>query len=234
MITGIILTLILIAGVYYFTFYPNQKIKRIRSSVLLEVDGADNRYPDLPLGNLGIFCEVNEKRRIRVVFPKLTLEGGVLYIYSWHDLQSIHIPALKNTKRGRVNFKIAQGLAFLIKEHIQFVEPEILNLRQQEHKLNRLFNLVGKSEFYSSQQEIYKRALFQIKNLIDKAEELQQVYIRFIREVLIGKQVAGYDLNRLSSNSFTINSQYKRVKDEYQTMKDTAKAYAELSHTSKV
>jgi hypothetical protein len=38
--------------------------------------------PNLPLGNLGIFFDVNENRRIRVVFPKLTSEGDVQYICS--------------------------------------------------------------------------------------------------------------------------------------------------------
>ena len=234
MITGILLTLLLIGGVYYFTLYPNQKIKQIKRNVVLEVDGADSRYPDLPLGNLGIFCDVNEQRRIRVVFPKLTPEGGVLYIYSWHDLRSIHIPALENTKQGRVNLKTAQELTFLIKEHIQIVEPEILNLRQQERKISELLDLVATSQFYSGQRGTYKSALHQIKNLLNKAEELQQGYIQCIREVLIGKQVAGYDPNLLLVDSVVIDSQYQRIRDEYQTMKDTAIAYAELSHASQV
>lgn len=147
----------------------------------MEVDGADTRYQDLPLGNLGIFCEVNEKRRIRVIFPKLTSKGDVEYIYSWHDLKSIHIPDLEKNEKGRVHFKIAQQLAFLIKEHIQFVEPEILNLRKQWYKISELLDLVATSELYASQQEIYERALFQVENLLDKAEELRQVSWKYSR-----------------------------------------------------
>ncbi|WP_341525209.1 hypothetical protein [Nostoc sp. UHCC 0302] len=201
---------------------------------MVEVEGADIRYPNLPLGKLGIFYEVNEKRRIRVIFPKLTQEG-IEYIYSWHNLRSIRIPTLENiNSQSRVNLQVAQQLAFLMKEHIQFIEPEILNLRKQWHKINELLDLVATSEFYASQQGIYKRALFQIENLLDKAEELQQVYIGFIREVLIGRQVAGYDPNLLPDDGFAIDNQYKRIREEYQYMKDTATAYAELLRTRQV
>ena len=183
--TSMVLTIILIiifVGAYCFVLYPNQKIQQIRSKLVVEVDGAETRYPNLPLGKLGIFFDVNENRRIRVVFPKLTTEG-IEYIYSWHNLQSIRIPASeKINTQSRVNLKVAQELASLMKEHIQFVEPEILNLRKQWHKINELLDLVATSEFYASQQEVYERALFQIENLLDKAEELQQVYVGLIRE----------------------------------------------------
>ncbi|NJO66578.1 MAG: hypothetical protein HC832_03450 [Leptolyngbyaceae cyanobacterium RM1_405_57] len=153
------------------------------------------------------------------------------YIYSWHDLRFIHIPTSKKSGHGETNLKIAQELAFLMKEHIQFVEPEILSLRKQWHKINELLDLVATSDFYANQQEIYERALFQVENLLNKAEELQQVYVRFIREVLIGRQVAGYDPTLLLSDSVTVDHQYKKIRQEYQTMKETATAYTELLRT---
>lgn len=231
MITSITIILLIALSGYWFVFYPNQKIKRIKRNLVVEVDRVDSRYPNLPLSNLGIFFEVNEKRRIRVIFPKLTQEG-IEYIYSWHNLQSIRIPALEKTHtQGRINLKVAQELASLIKEHIQFVEPEILNLRKQWHRINELIDLVATSEFYASQQGIYKRALFQIERMLDKAEELEQVYIGFIREVLIGRQVAEYNLNLLPDDGLAIDDHYKIIREEYQNMKDTATAYAELLRT---
>lgn len=231
----ILIFIILILGVgYWFLFYSNKKIEQIKSNLVVEVDGANTRYPNLPLGNLGIFFDVNEKRRIRVVFPKPTPDG-IEYIYSWHNLESIHLPSVEKTdSQGRVNLKAAQEIAFLIKEHLQFVEPEILNLRKQWHKINELFDLVATSEFYASQQGIYERALFQIENLLDKAEELQQVYVGFIREMLIGRQIAGYDPNLLPDNGLAIDNQYKKIKEEYQYMKDTATAYANLLRTRQI
>lgn len=84
------------------------------------------------------------------------------------------------------------------------------------------------SELYLSQQEIYERALFQVENLLDKAEELQRVYVRLIREVLIGREIAQYSPDLLPNDSLAIDNQYKKIKEEYQYMKDTATAYAEL------
>lgn len=231
MITTITIIFLIILAGYWFVFYTNQKIKRIKSNLVVEVDGVDSRYPNLPLSNLGIFFEVNENRKIRIIFPKLT-HKGIEYIYSWHKLQSVRVPALEKTHtQGRINLKVAQELAPLINEHIQFVEPEIINLRKQWHRINELLELVGTSEFYASQQGIYRRALDQIERMLDKAEELEQVYIGFIREVLIGRQVAEYDINLLPDDSLAINNQYKIIREEYQNMKDTATAYAELLHT---
>lgn len=229
-----IILLITFVGAYCFVLYPNRKIQQIRSQQVIEVDGAETRYPNLPLGKLGIFFDVNENRKIQVVFPKLTKEG-IEYIFSWHYLESIRIPASEKTDtQGRVNLRVAQELALLMKEHIQFVEPEIKNLRKQWHKINELLDLVATSEFYASQQDVYERALFQVENLLDKAEELQQVYVGLIREILIGRQVAEYDPNLLLDKSFAIDHQYRKIKEEYQYMKDTATAYAELLRTSLV
>lgn len=234
MITEILLVLIILGGVCWFALYPTRKIRKIKNCVVLEVDGADTRYSDLPLGNLGLFYEVNEKQRVRVVFPKLTPEGDVQYIYSWHGLQSIRIPVFKkNDAQSKAKLRAAQELATLINEHLQ-LEPEILSLRKQWQKISDLLDLVSTSDFYANQQEIYERALSQVENLLSKAENLQNVYVRFIREALIGSQIVEYDPNLLPDGDLGLDSQYKVVKAEYQRMKDTAIAYAELLRTRQV
>ncbi|MBH8562358.1 hypothetical protein I8748_09585 [Nostoc sp. CENA67] len=39
-------------GAYFFVLYPNQKIQQIKSNLVVEVDGAETRYQNLPLGKL--------------------------------------------------------------------------------------------------------------------------------------------------------------------------------------
>jgi hypothetical protein len=51
---------------------------------------------------------------------------------------------------------------------------------------------------------------------------------------LIGRKIAQYDPNLLPNDGFAIENKYKRIKEEYQYMKDTATAYAELLRTSQV
>ncbi|MGK7894887.1 MAG: hypothetical protein AB4372_15035 [Xenococcus sp. (in: cyanobacteria)] len=140
----------IIGLVYCFAIHPYQKIKKIKNNIVLQVDGADIRYSNLLLGNLGIFYEINQERKVHVIFPKLTSEGYVKYIYSWHSLQSISVPVLGKLKiQDKNNLRRAQELAILISEHVRFIEPEILNLRNQWHKINELLNLISTSELYS-------------------------------------------------------------------------------------
>ncbi|PZD74734.1 hypothetical protein C1752_00808 [Acaryochloris thomasi RCC1774] len=229
-IVAFLLVFLLVAGICYFTlFYPQAKVKRIKKNLVLRVKGADARYSDLPLGDLGLFYEVKDRSRVRVVLPRLTPDGDVQYIYSWHNLKSISIPTLSNTKAQTAgNFGALLGLAHMIDEHIRFVEPEILSLRSQWQEINELLGLVTTSDLYASQQGIYERALVQVENLLDKAEELEQVYIRFIREALISRKLGNYDPGSLPSNSLMIDTKYQKIKEEYQYMKDMATAYAEL------
>lgn len=229
MLVGIIFILTIIGLVYCFAIHPYQKIKKIKNNIVLQVDGADIRYSNLLLGNLGIFYEINQERKVHVIFPKLTSEGYVKYIYSWHSLQSISVPVLGKLKiQDKNNLRRAQELAILISEHVRFIEPEILNLRNQWHKINELLNLISTSDLYSSQQEIYERALVQVENLLAKAQEIELVYIRYIKELLITSKVIGFDPNLIPNNGLAIDDKYKKIREEYQLMKDTATAYAEL------
>lgn len=233
MITGVILTLISF-GVCWFVLYPYYKVKRLRRHVVLQVDGADTRYPDLPLGNLGILWQVKQLQRVQVIFPKLTSDGDVEYVYSWHDLKAVHLPRLtKPDAYDKARLKAAQEMASLITEHLQ-LETELLNLRKQHQKISELLKLVTTSDFYANQQDVYERALAQVENLMDQAEALRQVYIRFIREVLIGNQLAGYDPSLLPDNQGAIDLQYRKMKQEYQMMKDVATAYTGLLQSRQI
>ncbi|HEY9648667.1 MAG TPA: hypothetical protein V6C88_19960 [Chroococcidiopsis sp.] len=234
MLASLLMVLTAVGGVYWLVFHPLQKIRQLKKCAVLEVDGADTRYLDLPLGKFGIFYEVNENRRVRVVFPKLTQAGDVQYIYSWHDLSSIHMPRLEKVNaQSKPTLRAAHELASLIKEHLQ-LEPEILHLREQQQKIGNLLDLVSTSDFYASQQDIYERALLQVENLLSKAEALQAMYVRFIREALIGNTVVGYNPDLLPDSHIAMDSQYKLLRAEYSRVKETATAYAELLQTRQV
>ena len=202
---------------------------------VVEVAGVNTRYPDLPLGALGIVYEIGQNRKVRVIFPKLTSQGLVRYIYSWHQLDDVHVLTQSKTNtHQQVNVQTAKDLAFLIKEHVQFVEPEILNLSDQRRKIHQLLDLVTTSELYQSQQDIYQQGLVQVESLLQKAEELEKVYIRYIREILIGQKIVSYSKKLSSDDSIASDYQYHKVKQEYQYMKDSAHAYGELLRTSQV
>lgn len=223
------LILIALGCAYYFILYPHQKIKRMKHSAVIEVDGATERYPNLLLGNVGIFFDANKDYRVRAVFPILTPGNSVDYIYSYHSVHAVHIPNQDSASaQDQINVSVARELAFLVQDHVRFVEPELLSLREQRRKLRELLRLVTTSEVYSGHQATYQKALLQVESLLDKAEELKRLYVRSIREILIGRKVMAYEPSLLPDNRLTLETKCQSVREEYQQMKDVAAAHAEL------
>lgn len=235
----------LVAGVYYSYIRPTrQKINFLISTGILAVEP---KYllseSNLPLKNLGVLLTEGseilagkdfENCKLQVVFPKLTAAGDVEYIYDSFKLSFIHIPSVHKDQVTDAILETAKELSVLIREHVQFVEPEILSLQAQSREVRRLIQLVNLSDVYSVQRELYERALDQIETLLTKAEELERGYVRFIRDLLIGMEISGYDPNLLSGSSLAIDTRHRLIKEEYQMLKDTATAYAELMRTSQI
>jgi hypothetical protein len=207
-------------------FRRNKKVEKILNTKIILINGVEERYSNLCLKNYGLPLKVKERDKVQVIFPRLTPNGDVEYIFSWHNLDDVEIPEVE-IDQNDIKLRAAKELAPLIKEHLQ-IEQEILSLEEQYQKVNDLADLVSTSELYSSQLDIYERAVVEIENLLGKAEQLQKIYIHLIREGLIGIQVAGYNPDNIRDNRLAFDSQYKRIKEEYQYMRDAATAYQEL------
>lgn len=228
-----LLFLLLIAGVmvYLLMFDQNRKLRAIQSSTVVAVNGALERYPTLPLGEYGVPRQFRSPDRVQVVFPKLTQSGEVEYIYSWHSLAVVHPVTLSRTHpQNRV--RVAAELAPVIKEHLR-LETDTIALENQYAKLVKLADLVATSDIYSPQTEIYDRAIDETEKLLQKTEELGKIYVRMVRETLIGARIAEFDPDQLIDLHVPLDEQYERIKSEYQMMKDTAQAYFELLKESR-
>lgn len=207
-------------------FRRNKKIEKVLNTKIVLINEVEERYSNLCLKNYGLPLKVKERDKVQVIFPRLTPNGDVEYIFSWHNLDDVEIPEVE-IYQNDIKLRAGKELAPLIKEHLQ-IEQEILSLEEQYQKVNDLADLVSTSELYSSQLDIYERAVVEIENLLEKAEQLQKIYIHLIREGLIGIQVAGYNPDNIRDNRLAFDSQYKRIKEEYQYMRDAATAYQEL------
>jgi hypothetical protein len=207
-------------------FRRNKKVEKVLNTKIVLINEVEERYSNLCLKNYGLPLKVKERDKVQVIFPRLTPNGDVEYIFSWHNLDDVEIPEVE-IDQNDIKLRAAKELAPLIKEHLQ-IEQEILSLEEQYQKVNDLADLVSTSELYSSQLDIYERAVVEIENLLGKAEQLQKIYIHLIREGLIGIQVAGYNPDNIRDNRLAFDSQYKRIKEEYQYMRDAATAYQEL------
>ena len=227
---GAFIVIILVVGVVCFWFIRVQrKLEWVDRHDLVYVDGAERRYPNLPLGNYGIPIRAKDSdgyKRVQVVFPRLTEHGDMEYIYSWHDLGSIELASAKQANIPTL-LTSSTGVAPVIQEHLQ-IEAEIERLLREREKVFDLANILSTSELYANKAEIYDRALAQIENLLEKARELEHIYVRIIRETLIGLQVSRYEPDNLTSDMVSFDAQYKHLKSEYLRMKDAATAYDEL------
>jgi hypothetical protein len=185
----------------------------------------------LPLGSYGIPIRARDAdgyKRVQVIFPRLTEQGDMEYIYSWHDLGSINLATSRQSDTPAL-LSSSANVAPVIQDHLQ-IEAEIDRLLQERDKVYDLARILSTSELYANQVEIYDRALEQIENLLDKARELEQIYVRIIRETLIGLQVSRYEPDNIPGDMVSFDTQYQHLKAEYLRMKDAATAYDELIH----
>lgn len=202
-------------------FVKAKKIKR--EDVLLETNQ-----------EIGIFSHFNQgQKQVLIIFPRLTKDGDVEYSSLWKNLLRVTVHNLEKAKNKSENFVLMQQLVAPVREHLQ-IEEDISQLQQQEEKIERLLKLVSQSDLYSHQKELYDRALSQVQEMIDKASNLERVYLRLIKEVLIEKELSSYDPNQIVDNHMAMDSQYKIIKEEYQQLKDTATAYSELLQSDKL
>lgn len=228
---GLSFILLSIALLFIFIYQRSTKLTLVKNSPVVFVYGACIRYPNLPLKNYGIPLKINNQSRVQVLFPKLTISGDVEYIYSWHDLSNIELPQPTGKSTAK-KLDDLQKLALIIKEHLQ-IEPEVLSLKEQFRQIAKLANLVSTSDIYVGYLGTYEQALVQIDKLLNKAAQLQKVYIRLIREALIGAKIADYNPDLLEVSQVAFDSQYQRIKEEYQNMKDVVNVYSQLLKESR-
>lgn len=209
-----------------------RKLTWIRQHRLVYVSGAENRYPQLPLGNYGLPLETKTTDgflRVKVVFPRLTEAGDVEYIYSWHYLQNVAIVQMRLNQRVKVKFSFANDIAPVIQEHLQ-IDREIEQLNQKYAQLNQLANLIATSDLYATKIDLYERAINQVETLLSQAATLENIYVRLIRETLIGAKISQFDADSLTTRSINFLEQYQQVKESYLRLKDEATAYLELAN----
>src|SRR5690349_20395754 len=135
-------------------FRRTKRIEKILNSNIVFIHGFEERYSKLCLKNYGIPIKDNKRDKVQVIFPRLTAQGHVEYIFSWHSLDVVEIPNIETAQQD-IKLRVGKELAPLIKEHLE-IEQEILSLEEQDCKVNDLADLVSTSELYSSQLELYE------------------------------------------------------------------------------
>ncbi len=224
---------IIIVAIAVFFYYPyylcqrhQRKIEYIKRSQVVTINNDEIIQDDFILDNYGIPLEIKNSGIVEVVLPTLDREGQLIYHYSFHYVSGLSIPKFKINQRTE-EFRAAQQLGSYIKEHFQ-IEREICDLEEQYNRINDLAILVSKSDVYSSQIEKYNKALIETRKLIEKAKQLERLYISLVREGLIGIKISSYHPDKIINNLLIHHLKYEQLREEYQYMKDVATAYGSL------
>ena len=209
----------------------DRKAEIILKSKVIFIHSTRINLKNLLLGKYAIASRICNSSQVEVIFPQLNESGNLVYTSQCYYLREISI-ATSDRHRNKMEFQVAKDLSKYIKEHLQ-TEEEIKYLVLQYRQVRDLSKLILKSALYSNQINIYQKAIEEIEKLLDKAEELEKMYIQIIREGLIGVKIAKYNPNNIKNNQMVHQMKYKEVRDEYQYMKDTAHAYGELMRERK-
>lgn len=213
----------------YWLSWRLKRINALRSHSIVAVAGVEARYPELPLKPYGIASRLNSSSgRVQVLFPKLTSEGDVEYLFSWHYVRDVTPIDTEDTNLYTDStVHTACEVLPVIRDHLEF-EQDALHLNEQRHRLTRLADLVATSSFYADRLDVYERALDEIDTALLKARDLHKLYVRLVREALIGVQIAGYDPSNIRSDRLTFESEHRRLREEYLYLKDLTAAYTDL------
>lgn len=227
---GLGVVLLAIATLVVLVVQHLRKLHHVKMHRPLHVRGATNRYPNLPLGNYGVpmrMGDASRPHRVEMIFPRLTDDGDVEYLYSWHNLADVE--RVRSGPKSSAPQALVSSLAPIILQHLQ-IEADLADLDAKQTKLHQAIDLVSTSEFYASQISIYQQANAQLESLVNQAEALRNLHIRLIRESLIGTHLAKLDASVMLDGSPDFEQEYQRLKEEFLYLKESAVAYSELLH----
>lgn len=169
---------------------------------------------------------------IKSVKPQLTKEGISFSIFA-HELKQVKI-GRKDSKNS--TFELMEKISIPTQEIISKIEPQIAEFNQQIDRLEELRSLAASSEVYHQQAEVYGKAIAQITDLVNKAEELKRECLKFVRENLIGAELAKYNPDHLPevTQKIEFDAKYKAIKEKYDLLREEVKAYFELKKASQI
>ncbi|MBD2034839.1 hypothetical protein H6F76_07295 [Leptolyngbya sp. FACHB-321] len=170
----------------------------------------------------------------RLIFLKWLQRSHIKFDPNWYGEKDIYKGSLpvstKLDSTEEVRYRVAQELRPLIKEHHE-LQLEIVRVDSERSKAKRLLNLTTKSDVYANQRDRYETVYSEVSGVLAKVKELEQLYRHFIRESLIGVQLATSHPTMLSGSNLSIKAieaECEKQKEEYQYMKDKVAAYVNL------
>jgi hypothetical protein len=130
-----------------------------------------------------------------------------------------------------IEFYTATQISSIAKDLYLNIEPQNKDLKSKLEELKRLEKLARFSELYKQQADLYSRASNQIQELLNVGENLSQECRTFILDILIGQELARYnvdDIPDVLEIRLRLDDRCKAVSDQYQILKSEMEEYMNL------
>jgi hypothetical protein len=162
--------------------------------------------------------------KIRLLIPEL---HDSYVNYRQENFSPSDVSLIRRKSKHQKTWAIRQ-ISGMAKELVEQIQTQQNDLGDRLEELTRLEELARSSEVYGEQAQLYSRAKLQIHNLLQSNYQLEKEYEQFIREVLIGGELADYDLNNIPDVldvRIRLDSKCKQVAAEYEYLKLEMQAY---------
>lgn len=164
------------------------------------------------------------RSKVRLLIPELRDS----YVnYSQRDFSPSDVILISRKSTPQKVWSIRQ-IAGIAKEIVEKIQTQQDDLGDQIDELTRLEDLARSSEIYAKQAQLYSRAKLQVWNLLQNNYQLEKECQHFIREVLIGGELANYDPDSIPDIldvKIRLDSRRKQVAAEYEYVKLEMQAY---------
>jgi hypothetical protein len=164
------------------------------------------------------------RSKIRLLILELR-DSYVNYSQGNFSPSDVSLIRRKSTRQKAWSIRQISGMA---KELVEKIQTQQDDLGDRIDELTRLEKLATSSEIYAKQAQLYSRAKLQIWNLLQSNYQLEKECEHFIREVLIGGELANYDLDDMPDIldvKIRLDSRCKQVAAEYDYLKLEMQAY---------
>jgi hypothetical protein len=167
--------------------------------------------------------------QLTCVYPYLS-NGHVMF--SEEMFCAYQVKRVNSRGQGQPFLSVMQQLVTPTQTIYQDIMPQMGELQRQINELNRLKQLALSSEVYYQKGALYERAIAQLNQLHKASEELRVQSISYIRELLIGLELAQFDSDILPDPleyQLTIQTKYQLISEQLEQLKLEVDTYQSLT-----
>jgi hypothetical protein len=138
----------------------------------------------------------------------------------------------EDTHASNFDLNIARQVSRPSKDIYCKVQPKLIEFKQTVAELKQKEKLAKSSAIYTKQAQLFSRASEQVEKLIDDNERYRNQCLEFIRETLIGAELARFNPDILPDPlewNLRLQTKRKELDEQFQKLRDEMATFSELS-----